>query len=394
MEESEHQPVRAATDFLVFGAPLIGPEEKAAVLDCLETGWIGTGPKVHQFESEFGAYLGARHAVAVHSCTAALHLSMLAAGVGPGDEVITTPLTFCATVNAIIHTGATPVLADVDPQTMNIDPGQVSARVNTDTRAIVPVHFAGRCCDMKALNGVVADRDILLIEDCAHAIETTYEGRHTGTFGAMGCYSFYSTKNLTTGEGGMIVTEDEVLAARLRVLALHGLSRDAWKRFSVEGYQHYQAIETGFKYNMMDLQAALGIHQLRRLESNWARRRQVWERYLDAFATAPLELPVPSEANTRHAYHLFTVLIDPAVAGISRDDFLAAITRENIGVGVHYQSVPVHPVFRERYGWHPEDYPHSHRIGEQTVSLPLSAKLTDRDVNDVIHAVRKVLRVI
>jgi dTDP-4-amino-4,6-dideoxygalactose transaminase len=386
-------PIRPADRFLVFGAPLIGPEEKAAMLDCLETGWIGTGPKVHAFENEFRAYIGVEHAAALHSCTAALHLSLLAAGIGPGDEVITTPLTFCATVNTIVHAGGTPVLADVNPASQNIDPAAVEARITPRTRAIIPVHFAGRACEMDRLLEIVRRHGLIMIEDCAHSIETTYRGRHTGTFGQMGCFSFYATKNLTTGEGGMVTTADKALADRIRVLGLHGLSRDAWKRFSADGYRHYECIETGFKYNMMDLQAALGLHQLRRIETNWVRRQQVWERYQEAFADLPLGLPAPVEPDTRHAYHLYTVLVEADRAGISRDEFLSAMTKENIGVGVHYRSVPTHPVYRERFGWRPEEWPISHRIGEATVSLPLTAKLTDADVDDVIRAVRKVLRV-
>jgi dTDP-4-amino-4,6-dideoxygalactose transaminase len=389
---TEDQPIRSAAEFMIFGSPLIGPEEKAEVMDCLDSGWLGTGPKVAKFQGEFREYIGSKHAVAVNSCTAALQLSLLAAGVGPGDEVITTPLTFCATVNAIIHAGATPVLADVDPWTMNIDAAHVVARLTDRTRAMIPVHFAGRPCDMEALGAVARDRQLLVIEDCAHAIETTFAGRHMGTFGRLGCFSFYATKNLTTGEGGMITTDDEALATRLRVLALHGMSGDAWKRFSDEGYRHYQVIEAGFKYNMMDLQAAIGIHQLHRLEANWLRRREIWNAYQQAFAALPLELPAPAAPNTRHGYHLYTVLVDRARAGISRDEFLMAMTRENIGVGVHYRSIPTHPVYRERFGWRAEDYPESYRIGEQTVSLPLSAKLNDRDVQDVIRAVRKALR--
>jgi len=385
-------PVRGPDEFLIFGSPLIGEDEKKEILHCLETGWLGTGPKVAAFEREFRDYKGGGHAVAVNSCTAALHLSMLAAGLGPGDEVITTALTFCATVNAIIHTGARPVLADVNPGTFNLDPDQVEARITEHTRALVPVHFAGRPCDMDALVEIADRRGLLLIEDCAHAIETMYRGKHAGSFGAFGCFSFYVTKNLATGEGGMVLAANEEEANRIKMLALHGMSKDAWRRFSDSGYKHYQVVECGFKYNMMDLQAALGIHQLRRLEANWERRREIWETYQRAFRNLPVTFPETPEEGTRHAYHLYTILVDPRRAGITRDEFLVAMTAENIGVGVHYQSIPTHPYYREQFGWQPEDYPESFRIGRQTVSLPLSAKLTDRDVADVIRAVRRVLR--
>jgi len=384
-------PVRAAEDFLVFGSPQICSEEKCEVLDSLETGWLGTGPKVAQFEREFRDYAGASHAVAVNSCTAALHLSLLAAGVGPGDEVITTALTFCATVNAIIHTGALPVLVDVDPVTFNLDVSEVERKVTRRTKAILPVHFAGRPCDMDALVAVADGRGIVVIEDCAHAIETLYKGRHAGTFGRFGCFSFYVTKNVTTGEGGMILTPDEQLADRLKILALHGMSKDAWHRFSDSGYTHYYVVECGYKYNMMDVQAALGIHQLRRVETNWEQRQAIWTRYESELGDLPLTLPAPPQPGMRHAYHLYTVLVDAERAGVTRDQFITAMTAENIGVGVHYQSIPIHPFYRERFGWRPEDYPNSLRIGEQTVSLPLSPKLRDGDVTDVIHAVRKVL---
>jgi dTDP-4-amino-4,6-dideoxygalactose transaminase len=244
---------------------------------------------------------------------------------------------------------------------------------------------------MDELSDLARRHELTMIEDCAHAIETTYHGRRAGSFGQLGCFSFYATKNLSTGEGGMVTTSDAALADRVRVLSLHGLSRDAWKRFSAEGYRHYEAVETGFKYNMMDLQAALGIHQLRRLEANWLRRQRVWEMYQEAFAELPIGLPAAPEPDTRHAFHLYTVLVDEKKTGISRDDFLAAMTRENIGVGVHYQSVPTHPIYQEKFGWRPEEWPKAYRIGQQTVSLPLTAKLTDGDVNDVIRAVRKVL---
>ncbi len=378
-------------DFLVFGAPLIEDDEIDEVVATLKSGWLGTGPKVARFEQEFATYMGGAHAVAVNSCTAALHLSMLAAGIEAGDEVITSSLTFCATVNAIIHAGGTPVLADVDPATMNIDPAAVEARITENTRAIVPIHFAGRPCDMDALCELADKHDLKIIEDCAHAIETEYKGRKTGGFGDFGCFSFYVTKNVATGEGGMVLARDEEDAARIKVLALHGMSKDAWKRYGDDGYKHYQVVECGFKYNMMDLQAAIGIHQLERVESNWLRRREIWNRYREALAGLPLEVPAAPEADTRHAFHLFSVLVDEATAGIGRDAFLDAMTARNIGVGVPYLSVPEHPYYQDRFGWRPEDTPNATRIGRQTVSLPLSAKLTDGDVADVIEAVRGVL---
>lgn len=387
MQKSEMAP----TNFIVFGAPRIEESEIEEVVRCLESGWIGTGPRVAQFEREFADYKAVVSAAAVSSCTAAMHLSVLAAGIEEGDEVITTPLTFCATVNAIIHAGATPVLADVDPHTMNIDPAQVEARITAKTRAILPVHFAGRSCDMDLIPEIADRHQLKLIEDCAHAIETEFRGRKAGTFGDFGCFSFYATKNVTTGEGGMVVTRSEADLARIKVLALHGMSKDAWKRFGDEGYKHYFVVETGFKYNMMDLQAALGIHQLRRVDANWKRREEIWKTYNEAFADLPLTLPADPEPETRHAYHLYTILIDEIHAGISRDKFLDAMTAAGIGVGVHYLSVPEHPVYQEKFGWRPEHYPNAMRIGRQTVSLPLSAKLTDEDVARVIEAVKKTL---
>ena len=389
MTGPERRPVRR--DFLVFGAPAVGDEEIAEVVASLRSGWLGTGPKVARFEVDFAAYVRAAHAVAVSSCTAALHLSMLALGLGPGDEVVTTALTFAATVNAIIHAGATPVLADVDPVTMNIDADAAREAVTPRTRAIVPVHFAGRPCDMDALSALRREHGLGLIEDCAHAIETEYHGRHAGTFGDFGCFSFYVTKNVVTGEGGMVLASREEDAARIKTLALHGMSKDAWKRFSDEGYKHYFVTECGYKYNMTDLQAALGIHQLERVERNRLRREAVWSRYQEAFEDLPVGLPAPPEPDTRHAYHLYTILVDEERCGVARDDLLDGLTERNIGAGVHYLSIPEHPYYREHFGWRPEDYPVARRIGRQTVSLPLSPALEDRDVDDVIAAVREVL---
>jgi len=384
-------PIRPKNNFLVFGAPAIEEAEIEEVVASMRSGWLGTGPKVARFEDDFRSYKDADHAVAVNSCTAALHLSILVAGIKPGDEVITTPLTFCATVNAILHAGGTPVLADVDPATMNIDPKQVELKITRKTRAILPVHFAGRPCDMDALCDLARRHNLKLIEDCAHAIETEYKGRKVGSFGDFGCFSFYVTKNVVTGEGGMVLARREEDAAQIKVLALHGMTKDAWKRFGDEGHRHYYVVECGFKYNMMDIQAAIGIHQLSRVEAYWLRRQEIWNHYNEAFADLPIGLPADPEPDTRHAYHLYTILVDPEKTGFSRNTFLDAMIAQNIGVGIHYQSIPEHPYYQERFGWKPDDYPNAMRIGQQTVSLPISVKLTDQDKEDVVLTVRKIL---
>ncbi|MDD5711616.1 MAG: DegT/DnrJ/EryC1/StrS family aminotransferase [Smithellaceae bacterium] len=384
----------ARKKFIVFGSPLICEEEITEVVDSLRSGWLGTGPKVTRFEETFAAYKGldATKVAAVNSCTAALHLSMIAAGIGPGDEVITTALTFCATVNAIIHTGATPVLCDINPHTFNIDPDQIEGMITKKTKAIVPVHFAGRCCEMDEISILAKKHGLTIIEDCAHAIESEYRGRKAGTFGKFGCFSFYVTKNVVTGEGGMVIARGAKDTARIRVLALHGMSRDAWRRYSDSGYKHYQVVECGYKYNMMDLQAAIGIHQLKRVEANWKRREEIWRRYQDAFADLPVIRPAEAAAGTRHAYHLYALLIDRRKAGLSRDAFLDEMTARDIGVGVHYLCLAEHPFYRRTYHWRPQDYPEATRVGRQTVSIPLSAKLSDKDVSTVITAVRNTLR--
>lgn len=388
----EHtDPIRPKDRFLIFGSPVIEEAEINEVVASMKTGWLGTGPKVARFEKEFAVFKNVKYSAALNSCTASLHLSILAAGIKPGDEVITTAMTFCATVNAIIHAGAVPVLVDVEPGTMNIDASRIESKISNRTRVILPVHFAGRPCDMDTIMDIAGRYNLKVIEDCAHAIETKYKGKETGTFGDFGCFSFYVTKNIVTGEGGMVISNNEEDIARIKILGLHGMSKDAWSRFGDEGYKHYYVVDCGFKYNMMDIQAAIGIHQLKRIEEYRQRRKEIWERYNEAFKYLPIVLPSPPVPDTRHAYHLYTILIDEGKTGISRDVFLDAMTRENIGVGVHYLSIPEHPYYQKAFGWRPEDYPNAMRIGRQTVSLPMSAKLTDEDVEDVIEAVKKVL---
>lgn len=379
-------------EFLVFGAPALEQPEFDEVAASLRAAWLGTGPKVARFEANFARYKGVaeQRVSAVNSCTAALHLSMITAGLQAGDEVIAPALTFCATVNAVIHAGATPVLADVDPVTMNLDPVDVAARITPRTRAILPVHFAGRPCAMDELLALARRHDLLVIEDCAHAIETEYRGQKSGTLGDFGCFSFYATKNVVTGEGGMAVARRSEDSDRIKILALHGMSRDAWRRFGDNGYKHYQVVDCGYKYNMMDLQAALGIHQLARVETNWQRRQAIWTQYDAAFAGLPARLPASPDPDTRHGLHLYTLLID-SDAPLNRDAFLDGMTARRIGVGVHYLSVPEHPYYQQTFGWRPEDHPNARRIGRSTVSLPLSPGLSDRDVADVIEAVRALL---
>ena len=376
--------------FLIFGSPDIREPEIQEVVEALRGGWPGTGPRVARFEEAFRAYIGCRHAVALNSCTAGLHLSMIALGVKPGDEVITTPLTFVATVNSIIHVGGRPVFADVDRRTMNVDPRAVAAAVTGKTRAIVPVHFAGRPCDMTAIEAIARPRGIRILEDAAHAVEASHAGRKIGTIGDCTAFSFYVNKNMITVEGGMVTTDSDEIASWVKIAGLHGMSKDAWKRFGDEGYRHYLVHFPGFKYNMMDMQAAIGLHQLGRVEEGWRRRREIWDRYQAAFADLPAILPAPPDPGDRHAHHLFTILADTDNLKVPRDTVLTALQAENIGTGVHYTAVHLHPYYRETFGFARGDFPNAEFISDRTISIPFSTKLTDADADDVIRGVRKV----
>lgn len=377
--------------YLVYGSPEIDSEECEEVMGVLKSGWLGTGPKVSLFQEEFAKYKDTSNAMAVSSCTAALHLSLIVAGIKPGDEVLTTAMTFCATVNAIIHAGGVPVLCDVDEKTYNIDPSEIEKHISPKTKAIVIVHFAGFPCEMDAIVSIATCHNLALIEDCAHSIESEYKGKKIGTFGDFGCFSFYVTKNIITGEGGMVITDNDKYAENIQTLSLHGMSRDAWKRFSDDGYKHYRVVECGYKYNMTDMQAALGIHQLKKVESNWNKRKMIWDFYMKEMSDFPLTLPADvNKNNGRHAYHLFAVRVQDQ-RGISRDRLLQLLHHKNIGTGVHYLSIPQHPYYQAKYGWNELECPIASNIGDTTFSIPLSPYMSLEDAQDVVNAIKESL---
>ena len=378
-------------DFLVFGSPLIGEAEIAEVVDSLRSGWVGTGPKVQRFEGMLSEYIGAAHCRCVSSCTAALILSLRVLGVGPGDEVLIPAMTFVASANAVEHAGATPVLVDSAPDgTGLIDLDAAQAAITPRTRAIMPVHLAGRPVDMDRLTAFRDEHDLLVIEDGAHALGAEWHGRMIGAFGNLTTFSFYVTKNVTTIEGGALVSEDSELAVRVERLALHGLSLGAWQRFSDTGFRHYEVVEPGFKFNMTDVQAALGLHQLPLLGQWIDRRAELWDRYDALLAGLPLRTPPPADPNTRHARHLYQVTLDPD-APLTRDELLDALTARRIGTGVHYRGVHLHPYYRDRYRLMPDQFPVATAISEGTLSLPLSPKVSDADQDDVVTALVELL---
>lgn len=386
-------PETGEVPFLVYGAPLIGDEEIAEVVATLKSGWLGTGPRTQRFEQVMAAYLGIPYAVALNSCTAGLHLALDVLGIGAGDEVITTPMTFVATANVIVHVGATPVFVDVDPVTGNIDPAAMARAVTPRTKAVLIVHYTGRACEMGLIKQLTQQHRLALIEDCAHAIETTYHGAHAGTMGDVAAFSFYATKNLVTGEGGLVVCQQESLHDDLRCRSMHGLNRNAWQRYSAAGCGTYEAVYPGYKYNMMDIQAALGIHQLARLESSWRRRRELWQRYDAAFADLDvLTTPPPTAPGCRDAHHLYTVRLQPEALTVDRDGFADALREQRIGTGVHFWPVHRHRWYQETFQYREGDFPHAEAIGRQTLSLPLSPALTDADQTRVIETVRLLAR--
>jgi dTDP-4-amino-4,6-dideoxygalactose transaminase len=389
--------------FLPFSPPLIGEEEINEVIDTLRSDWITTGPKVKRFEENFAQFVEASDALAVSSCTAALHLSLLALGIGAGDAVITTPLTFCSGVHVIEHVGATPILADVEPDTLNLDPKGIRYQIERArergfrVKAIMPVHLYGHPCDRDGVLKIAAEYHLAVIEDAAHSLPAAYKGHPIGSISAIDsvpvltCFSFYATKNLTTAEGGML-TGPKGLLDEARRWSLHGMNRDAWRRYANNGSWFYDVVCPGYKYNMTDIQAALGLHQLRKLPQFHSRRRAIVRRYQAAFRSCE-QLEVPTERDhVQHAWHLYVLRLHLDRACITRDQFIGEMRDRNIGCSVHFIPIHLHQFYREKYGYKPGDFPIAMREYDRIVSLPLSARMTDEDVEDVISAVTDILR--
>lgn len=385
-------PVRE--DFLLYGSPCIGEEEVDEVAQTIRSGWLGLGPRTHNFEKQFARYVGSKHAVGLNSCTAGLFLSLKVLGIGTGDEVITSPMTFASTANVIEHHGAKPVFVDIDRETLNMDPEKIKEAIGERTRVVIPVHMAGRPCDMDSILEMARREKLFVVNDAAHAIETRYKGKSIGSLGDFSSFSFYATKTLAIGEGGMLTTGSDEWADRIRILRLHGISRDAWKRYTSETGIRYEAVEPGYKLNMWDVQAAIGIHQLKRLEQNLARRKELFEKYDRAFSDLDQVsiLNTDESENQRHARCIYIVLLRLEALKISRDRFVACLKAENIGAGVHFTALHTHKYYREKYGFKPDQFPEARFVSESTLSLPLSAKLTDKDADQVIEAVEKIAR--
>jgi dTDP-4-amino-4,6-dideoxygalactose transaminase len=379
--------------FIPFHQPEIGEDEIDEVVRTLRSGWLTTGARTEQFQNEFQSYIRARHVLAVNSGTAALHLALAGLKIGPGDEVITTPLTFCATVNVILHVGATPVLADIQPNG-NIDPQSVADRITPRTRAIIPVHFAGAPCDMDAIWSLARKHELFVIEDAAHAAGTHYRGHHVGAdcFASDAtAFSFYATKNITTGEGGMIVSKHEDLALRIRILTLHGISKDAWNRYHEEGSWYYEVLENGFKYNLTDIQSAIGIHQLRKLERYVQERTRFSEIYSKELCDLPeLELPLPTK-DGRHSWHLYVVRLNLGLLNINRGQFIEELKKSKIGASVHFIPIPLHPFFKEWAHLRQNQCPVALHMYPRLISLPLYPSMSEEEVHRVTTAVREVV---
>lgn len=374
-----------------FFKPTVGEEEIQSVVETLRSGWLTTGPKVKQFEQDFSTRVGANHAIAVSSATSALHLALEACGVRAGDEVLVPTLTFASTGEVVVHLGAKPVLVDCLPDSFNIDPDKIEAKITSRTKAIMPVHYGGQPCHMDRILEIAKKHGLKVVEDAAHALPAHYGDRVVGTIGDVTCFSFYANKTITTGEGGMITTNDEELADRMRIMSLHGISKDAWKRFSAEGSWYYEILAPGYKFNMTDINAALGIHQLPRCDQFWQARNRLSEMYTAGFADVP-EIKTPTtELNVQHAWHLYVIQLQLDQLTITRNEFIQIMTQAGIGTSVHYTPLHLHPYYRETLGYQPEDCPVATELYQRIISLPIYPTMTDEDSKNVISTVKQIV---
>lgn len=384
--------MKKSNKYISFSIPKIGKEEIKEVVDSLKSGWITTGPKVLRFENIIKDYTGSKHALSLNSCTAGLHTSLISCGIKPGDEVITSPLTFAATANTIIHVGATPVFVDIKRETVNIDEDLIEKAITNKTKAIIPVHMAGRPCEMDKIMKIAKKHKLYVIEDAAQAIGAEYKGKKIGSIGDMTCFSFYATKNITTSEGGIVTTNNPDWAEKIKIYRLHGMSKDAWKRYSSAGYQHYDIIYPGFKYNMTDLQAALGIQQMAKINEFDKTRKMIWDAYDNGLKDLPVKLPHPCPSHIKHARHLYTLLIEKEEVGIDRDEFIQKMHEFGIGTSVHFIPLHLHSYYKNKFGYKKGDYPNAEYIGERTVSIPLTPSLTKSEVERIIKTIKKIIR--
>ena len=377
---------------LPFSRPSLADDEIGEVVHSIKSGWITTGPKCHQFEEDIKKYVGAKHAVALSSATAGLHLSLLAHDIGPGDEVITTSMTFASTANMIVLVGATPVFADIADD-MNIDPDKIEAAVTGKTKAIMPVHYTGNPCDMERINDIASRHGLAVIEDAAHAIGTDYKGARIGSMGNTAIFSFHPIKNITTGEGGMLVTDDEVIEKKVKLLKFHGIERDAWKRYGGKQIPQYEILLPGFKYNLTDLQAAMGIHQIKKLDGFIDKRRQYAELYNKLLEDVEgIFLPGPRlDDGSRHAWHLYIIMADIDRLDIDRDQFMSEMLGANIGIGLHFPAVHLQPYYQKTFDCARGDLPRTEFVADRIISLPLYPGLSEDDVLDTASAVREIV---
>jgi perosamine synthetase len=381
-----------SNEFLPFHVPEIGPEEIRSVVETLESGWLTSGSKVKRFEENFSRFIGCQYSVAVNSCTAALHLALEAVGIDEGDEVIVPTMTFTATAEVVLYFKAKPVLVDCRPNSFNIDPDRLERAITAKTKAIIPVHFGGQSCDMERILQIARKHKLYVIEDAAHALPAKYHGKTIGTIGDITCFSFYATKTITTGEGGMATTQNPEWAARMRMMSLHGISHDAWKRYTKEGSWYYEVVQPGFKYNLTDIGAAIGIEQLKKCDAFGAARTRIAATYDQRFSDLyEIETPV-CEPDVQHAWHLYVIQLDLERLKINRDQFIETLKEQGIGTSVHFIPLHLHPYYRDKFSYVPDDFPKATEIYQRIISLPIYPKMTESQVDHVVRAVSKTVQ--